>query len=112
MLSCFGICTFAHSLAEFADWKGDVKSCAENKIERTDWQRSLAKVFKLAGIEGRAHRFRDTFSVNLLKAGVPLETVSVLLGHSSIRVTEQHYSPRVKSRKTKLKESIEKAWKL
>ena len=77
-----------------------------------DWQRSLAKVFELAGIEGHAHRFRDTFSVNLLQAGVQLETVSVLLGHSSIRITERHYSPWVKSRQVKLEESIEKAWKL
>ncbi len=77
-----------------------------------DWQRSLAKVFELAGIKGHAHRFRDTFSVNLLKAGVPLETVSVLLGYSSIRITERHYSPWVKSRQIKLEESIEKAWKL
>jgi integrase/recombinase XerD len=77
-----------------------------------DWQRSLSKVFKIAGIEGHAHRFRDTFSVNLLKAGIPLETVSILLGHSSIRVTERHYSPWVKSRQIKLEESIEKAWKL
>lgn len=77
-----------------------------------DWQRSLAKVFELAGINGHAHRFRDTFSVNLLKAGVPLETVSVLLGHSSIRITERHYSPWVKFRQIKLEESIEKAWKL
>jgi integrase len=63
-------------------------------------------VFELAGIKGHAHRFRDTFSVNLLKAGVPLETVSVLLGHSSIRITERHYSPWVKSRQIKLEESI------
>jgi hypothetical protein len=44
--------------------------------------------------------------VDLLQAGVPLETVSVLLGHSSIRVTEKHYSPWVKSRQLKLEESI------
>jgi integrase/recombinase XerD len=77
-----------------------------------DWQRSLSRVFKLAGIQGHAHRFRDTFSVSLLQAGVPLETVSVLLGHSSIKVTERHYAPWVKSRQIKLEESIEKAWKL
>ncbi len=32
----------------------------------------------------------------LLLAGVPLEQVSVLLGHQSIKVTERHYSPWVK----------------
>jgi integrase len=77
------------------------------------WQRTLAKLFEKAGVEnGHAHRFRDTFSVNLLEAGVSLETVSTLLGHSSIRITEKHYAPWVKSRQIKLEESIEKAWKL
>lgn len=32
-----------------------------------------------------------------LKEGVSLETVSILLGHASIRVTRAHYSPFVKS---------------
>ena len=54
----------------------------------------------------------EAFSVNLLQAGVPLETVSVLLGHSSIKVTERHYAPWMKSRQVKLEESIEKAWEL
>lgn len=78
----------------------------------SDWQRSLAKLFTLAGVKGHAHRFRDTFSVDLLKAGVPLESVSVLLGHSSIKTTEKHYAPWVKSRQISLEQSIEKAWKL
>lgn len=51
-----------------------------------DWQRSLKRLFKLAGIEGHAHMFRDTFAVSLLQSGVSLETVSILLGHSSINV--------------------------
>jgi len=28
------------------------------------------------------------------QAGLPMERVSVFLGHSSIKVTEKHYSPR------------------
>jgi integrase/recombinase XerD len=97
-----------NSHGKYFFWSG--KGLAKSTV--ADWQRTLATVFKLAGIEGHAHRFRDTFSVNLLQAGVPLETVSVLLGHASIRVTERHYSPWVKSRQLKLEESIEKAWNL
>jgi integrase/recombinase XerD len=54
------------------------------------WKRTLATVFERAGVKGgHAHRFRDTFSVSLLLKGVPLETVSQLLGHRSTKVTEQ-----------------------
>jgi hypothetical protein len=35
-----------------------------------------------------AHRFLDTFSVELLLARVPIERVSILLGHQSVRITE------------------------
>ena len=63
-----------------------------------DWQRTRKVVFEQAGMpEGHAHRFRDTFAVGLLQAGVPMERVSVLLGHSSIKVTEKHYSPWVRA---------------
>jgi integrase len=59
------------------------------------WQRSLRKLFALAGLpDGHAHRFRDTYAIELLLNGVPLERVSALLGHSSIKVTEKHYTPR------------------
>ena len=78
----------------------------------SDWQRTLGKVFKAAGVKGHAHRFRDTFSVSLLQSGVSLETVSVLLGHSNSRITAKHYNPWVKSRQIALEAEIEKAWKL
>jgi integrase len=66
----------------------------------------------IAGIpKGHSHQFRDTFSVSLLEAGVPLETVAILLGNT-LKVAERHYSPWVKSRQVKLEESIEKAWRL
>jgi hypothetical protein len=42
---------------------------------------------------GYAHRFRDTFSVELLLAGISIEEVSILLGHSNISITPQRYSP-------------------
>ena len=65
----------------------------------------------MAGIkDGHPHRFRDTFSVELLLAAVPTEDVSVLLGHSSVRITEQHYAPWVKSRQQRLDADLERAW--
>ena len=76
----------------------------------SDWQRSLRRLFKIAGIKGHAHMFRDTFATELLQKGVPVETVSVLLGHSSIRITEKHYSPWVKSRQENLEAQVKKTW--
>lgn len=38
-----------------------------------------------------AHRFRDTFAVDLLSRGVDIRSVSRLLGHSSIATTLEYY---------------------
>ncbi|HVA16925.1 MAG TPA: tyrosine-type recombinase/integrase [Candidatus Dormibacteraeota bacterium] len=77
----------------------------------TMWQGRLRSLFRLAGAtHGHAHRFRDTFAVELLLAGVPLERLSVLLGHSSIRVTERHYSPWVEARQAQAEADLQRAW--
>jgi integrase/recombinase XerD len=54
--------------------------------------------------------FRDTFAVELLLAGVPIDQVSALLGHRSIKMTEKHYLPWVKARQKQLTASVRKAW--
>ncbi len=54
--------------------------------------------------------FRDTFAVELLLAGVPIDQVSLLLGHSSVKVTEKHYAPFVKARQAQLEQSARMAW--
>jgi len=78
-----------------------------------DWQRSLAKVYETAGVpDAHAHRFRDTFAVELLLSGVPLERVSVLLGHSSVKITERHYAPWVRERQEQLEDDVRRAWKV
>jgi integrase len=43
------------------------------------------------------HMFRDTFAVEMLLAGVPIDQVSLLLGHASVKITEKSYAPFVKA---------------
>jgi integrase/recombinase XerD len=55
-------------------------------------------------------RLRDTFAVDLLEKGVPLEEVSKLLGHESIKTTERHYSKWVKGRQDRLDKLVIGTW--
>jgi integrase/recombinase XerD len=88
-------------------WTGD----GDRDTVAGNWRRTLRKIFKAAGVKGgHPHRFRDTFAVDLLLAGVPLEQVSILLGHGSIRITERHYSPWIRDRQAQLEASLERAW--
>jgi integrase/recombinase XerD len=76
-----------------------------------DWQRSLKRLFKLAGVpSAHAHRFRDTFSVELLQAGIPIERVSILLGHQSVRVTEKHYNAWTLARQQQAEADVRRMW--
>jgi len=75
------------------------------------WRRKLAQAFTLAKVQGgHPHRFRHTFAVELLKKGVPMEEVSILLGHSSLRITEKHYASWVQARQEILKAHVAKTW--
>lgn len=82
------------------------------KTTVADWQRSLRKLcVDIAKVNGaHAHRFRDTFAVELLLAGVPIDQVSVLLGHSSVKITEKSYAPWVKARQEQLEAAVMKTW--
>ena len=66
---------------------GTIKPLRETTIK--SWNRAFQKLFAAAEppiVGGHAHRFRDTFPISLLLKGVDLANVSVLLGHSSIRI--------------------------
>jgi integrase/recombinase XerD len=81
------------------------------KTTVADWQRSLRKLFEIANVSGgHAHRFRDTFAVELLLAGVPIDQVTILLGHSSVKITEKSYAPWVKARQEQLEAAVMKTW--
>ena len=84
---------------------------AKPQTARANWSRYLDTVFDLAKVkDAHSHRFRDTFAVSLLENGVSIENLSVLLGHSSVRITERHYKPWVKTLQKKLEDEVRKAW--
>jgi integrase len=74
------------------------------------WQEAYRKLFKQAGISGHPHRFRHTFAKNLLLSEVPLETVSLLLGHKKLAITEKHYARFVPERQALIESQVRKSW--
>ncbi len=55
--------------------------------------RRLAELGRIAKVEVHAHTLRHTFSKNLIDAGVSLEKVASLLGHSSLNTTRIYTTP-------------------
>lgn len=77
-----------------------------------NWRRTFRRLCKIAGVQGgHPHRFRDTLAVELLLDGMPIERVSILLGHSSVKITERHYAPWVAARQTQLESDLVRAWR-
>lgn len=79
----------------------------------TNWQHDLRKLFR--GAFGKKtdftpHCLRDTFAVDLLKKGVPMEEVSKLLGHKSIKTTEESYAKWVQARQNRLDDLVIGTW--
>ena len=54
---------------------------------RTDNTTYLNQVIKDSGVPYTVHTLRHTFATRMLKAGITLNDVRVLLGHSSIQTT-------------------------
>jgi len=56
------------------------------------------------------HRIRGSI-LDGLRAADP-ERVSVLLGHSSVKITEKHYAPWVRERQEQMEADVRRAWKV
>ena len=97
---------------EYVFWSG----AGEKESITKSWSKLyLAPLFKAAKFSSngymKSHRLRDTFAVDLLEKGVPLEEVSKLLGHESIKTTERHYAKWVKGRQDRLDTLVVGTWK-
>lgn len=76
-----------------------------------EYHRRYERLFEAAGLGGgHSHQLRDTAAVEWLKAGIPIEEVARLLGHSSINTTEKHYAPWVTSRQDRLDKIVTGTW--
>lgn len=93
-------------------WSGEGE---EESITKSWAKLYLAPLFEAAKLASngymKSHRLRDTFAVDLLEKGVPLEEVSKLLGHESIKTTEKHYSKWMKGRQDRLDTLVMDSWK-
>jgi integrase/recombinase XerD len=87
-------------ITEFARTNGVTKDEARKQFE--------AKGGKF--LEGPSRRFRDTFAVELLLAGVSVDRVSILLGHSSLKTTEKHYAPWLHKQRELAEAEGERTW--
>ncbi len=102
----------ANGNSDYVFWsgKGEEESITKN------WAKYyISPCFEAAKIPNNghmmSHRLRDTFAVDMLQNGVPLEEVSKLLGHESIRTTERSYAKWVKGRQDRLDALVTAAWK-
>jgi integrase len=71
----------------------------------------MRKLLDAAGLSHRtSHNFRHHFAVEHLLNGTPIEDVSRLLGHNSIRITIQFYGAWVKQRQERLEQHQRRVW--
>ena len=101
--------SFPHASRTHYFWSGAATAHSIRNI----WSERVSAVCTRAGITDstlKAHRLRDTFAVEALLRGVPIEVVSMMLGHASIRTTEKHYAPWVQARQKQLERHMQTTW--
>jgi integrase len=70
----------------------------------------LAKLFKLAEVDGTPHQFRHTFAKRLLMSNVPIGVVAQVLGHKKVAIPEAHYSRWIPERQQRVDHAVKTAF--
>lgn len=60
------------------------------RLAKESWSRAFAKATERAKVGGSLHSLRHSFAANLVSAGVSLRVVQRLMGHATIKTTEQY----------------------
>jgi integrase/recombinase XerD len=97
--------------AEHRDYFFWSRQCSE-EVNTNKWLRKVDRLNRYLSLKDearqslhfRSHMLRDTFAVEMLLAGVPLEKVSRLLTHESVTMTERYYAKWTASRKSQLED--------
>ena len=87
------------------------RSCTE-EVNTNKWLRKVDRLNDYLSLKNeaggpmdfRSHMLRDTFAVEMLLAGVPIEKVSKLLTYESVLMTERYYAKWTTSRKHQLED--------
>jgi integrase len=111
---CFMGCRIPIHAISFGAVTGTLKQPRRDGSEVFDTCSRTLQITKPDGTLKRCHphMFRDTFAVELLLSGVPIDQVSLLLGHSSVKITEKHYAPFVQTRQEQLEGSVKLSWQV
>jgi integrase/recombinase XerD len=103
------ILKLANKEGKYLFWNGN----SHWRTAAVEMMKNIKNVFKKAfgqQTEFSSHNLRDTAGCEWLKAGVPLEVVSEMLGHKSIITTEKHYKRLVDSLREKHVEAVVNTW--
>ena len=66
------------------------KGVEGGKVHKDRIYNAIQRILNGLGLQGNLHKLRHTFASHLVMSGVGLETVSKLLGHSSIEMTMKY----------------------
>ena len=81
-----------------------------NRLLVFDCHSGFYSAAKNTGRSGKAVEDQGPRAGDVMALGIPIERVSILLGRQSVRVTERHYNPWVRSRQEQLEGDLERAW--